>query len=70
MPDQSASATALAAAGDAAASRDCLPAVRPADGPELAPVPWARLSRAECLLWALALHRAAVAARLSSGQDR
>jgi hypothetical protein len=32
-------------------------------------VPWPGLTRAECLLWAMALHRAAVAARLSAGED-
>ena len=36
----------------------------------LSPSPWVVLSKAECVLWAIALHRAAVAARLSGGEDR
>jgi hypothetical protein len=70
MSDQSASATALAGTGGDASSRDFLPGARPAGGPEQPAAPWVELSKADCLLWAMALHRAAVAARLSGGGSK
>jgi hypothetical protein len=67
MSDQSATATAPAGTSGEASSRDFLPGARPAAGPEQPPSPWVGLSKVDCLLWAMALHRAAVAARLSGG---
>jgi len=68
MSDQSASGIALAAPAGAAASRDFLPGARHVAA-HLPPAPWVELSKAECLLWAMALHRAAVAARLGGGEN-
>jgi len=45
------------------------PAPRPAAG-DIVPLPWIALTKADCVLWAIALHRAALAARLSNGADR
>jgi hypothetical protein len=63
-------AAPLPAAHDPVANpRDFLPRVQTVRTPHLPPAPWPGLTRAECLLWAMALHRAAVAARLSAGED-
>jgi hypothetical protein len=69
MSDQSASEIALAGPAGGAALRDFLTGARhaPAHQP---PAPWVELSKAECLLWAMALHRAALAARLGGGEDK
>ncbi len=45
------------------------PAPRRAAG-EGAPLPGIALTKADCVLWAIALHRVAVAARLAGGKDR
>jgi hypothetical protein len=64
MPDETSSQTLHGSTG----SRDFLPdARRDARAEQPRPQPWPGLSKAECMLWAIALHRAAVAARLSGG---
>lgn len=53
----------------AAHERDFLPAGSAKGGPavELVPLPWPGISKIDCLLWAIALHRAAVSVRLTDG---
>jgi hypothetical protein len=71
MPDSSAAPMAGSTAAGATQSHDFLPrarSTREAEAPS--PPSWVALSKAECVLWAIALHRAAVAARLSGGEDR
>jgi hypothetical protein len=51
-------------------SRDFLAGARLGVVPEQPPSPWAGLSKAECLLWAFALHRAALAERLSGRESK
>ena len=64
MSDQPVCATRAPESDCPGAARDFLPRGRSAD--DGVPVsPWVALSKADCLLLALALHRAAVSARLS-----
>ena len=68
MPDSSSAPGAEAASRGAEQPQDFLPGAR-RDRAAEAPAPWVALSKAECVFWAIALHRAAVAARLSGGKD-
>lgn len=71
MSESSSAPTAGNTTASAMQPRGRSPEARPAAAAEAPPpLPWVALSKADCVLWAIALHRAAVAARLSGAGEK